>query len=94
VPVKPPQIALKRTNNGIRRASTAFIVPLLPPLRSWTGIPKDCCHHSQDEPLKTRDCSPRRALRAIATAAAKICQQRKTLAIAGAVAILPRVSGP
>jgi hypothetical protein len=32
VPAKPPQIALKRTNNGIRRASTALIVPLLPTL--------------------------------------------------------------
>jgi hypothetical protein len=40
VPAKPPQIALKRTNNSIRRASTLFILPYLPPLCAWTGIPK------------------------------------------------------
>jgi hypothetical protein len=40
VPAKPPQIALKRTNNGIRRASTVFSIPFLPPLSAWTSIPK------------------------------------------------------
>ena len=44
MPAKPPQIALKRTNNGIRRAYTVFSVPFLPPLRAWTGIPKHYCH--------------------------------------------------
>jgi hypothetical protein len=43
VPAKPPQIALKRTNNGIGRAYTVFSIPFLPSLRAWTGIPKHCC---------------------------------------------------
>lgn len=40
VPAKPPQIALKRANNGIKRVSKVFTIPFLLPLRAWTGIPR------------------------------------------------------
>jgi hypothetical protein len=62
VPAKPPQIALKRTNNGIRRASTALIVPLLPTLALLDRHPEASLQPTVAERAATRTQAAHRGL--------------------------------
>lgn len=95
MPAKPTQIALKRTNSGIRRAFTVLSIPFLPPLRARTGISKLYYRLLLRQPLQKSSCSTWSAsawlqqhLRRKPVSSAKDARHCRR------VAILPRVSDP
>jgi hypothetical protein len=76
VPAKPPQIDLKRANNGIRRVSTVFTLPFLPPSLAWTGIPKHTtalyCSGLQEALTRWQSCVDKQS-----SSETNLCQQRR-----------------